>query len=280
MNAPKHIAQARSGIALLMVLVAVLLAGLALGTLSRQHMERVRGSHLADDQLQRDWLERSASEALAGQIPNLFNGEAVDAAYSTIEPSPVREWAIPVSDEAGDVLRVTAGNESAKLHLPTLLQERTGRQDAVAGVATALKVAPNRITATEGSVANWGQLLDGATALEILSWTHSATLWGQGQIDARHASDSVLTAALAGELTRSELARFLSERQANPNGSFGAWIRIAFSDSDESEQPRFQILTDRSTTYSLMIDHGNSALFEVFDGNGDDRIYRQRLEKP
>lgn len=275
----------RSGFALLMVLVLVLVAGVALAGLASRSMERAVQAKSDIEEVQRKWAVTSARSTLLERAGLLLHeaerkdpdaterGERDEAPFYR----PLRRIELR-TELAGLDYRFVVSDEQTKANVNTLI-DRLGRADAQRVIADLLRdrvgspaAAAARVRfrtyemrgasdeeSSHAAIVGYSQAFEQVTPELLLpqdpdrGLAGSVTCWGSGQLNFHRTPDEILEAVFAKDIRRSTVRRLLEAREDQPRLALDdALARIDRLDEDEKREIR-RHLTDASRTFSLWI---------------------------
>lgn len=277
----------RSGFALLMVLVLVLVAGVALAALASRSLHRSVQAKGEVEAVQRKWAVASARATLLERADVLlYEAERTDpdaagdggAAEADAEDDafyrPLRRIELSTT-LAGFNYRFVIGDEQTKANvnamihrlgradaqhvLADLLSDRIGSQanaDAELRLRTYEFGQPGDGDADYAAIVGYSQAFARVTPERLLSAdpdrgiAGTVTCWGDGKLNFRRTPEHILEAVTEKSLRRSTIRRLLHARERRPNLTLDEAI-VSFDDNEQQLVRRH--LTDASTTFSLWI---------------------------
>jgi type II secretory pathway component PulK len=273
----------RTGFALLMSLVLVLLMGTVLAGLAWRSMTGALEARGAAEELQRRWAVTSLRAALLDHVEELLSeaelGDEKGGGAWQAEKQPRKAVAaIRVTCQlAGEDYELVLTDEQAKLNVNALMAEagRVKAQAIVARLAAASdgqsgqNVAMNlrAVTASKGTpnakglsgVGAYGQVFEAASPESLVGdgqtpgLADAITCWGSGRVNVRRASDAVLAQACERVLGRAGARDLLAARRKDPFCELPTMLGQLAGTDDKQRQQLRGCLTDQSTCHGLWV---------------------------
>ncbi len=267
----------RSGFVLLMTLVLVLLAGVSLAGVARRSALGAVETRTGVEALQRRWAITSLHATLAGRAEALLD-EAEQRAHRSVahERRPIASGRV-VFELAGHAYELVVTDEQSKLNVNQLVasEGRAAAQEAVgrlvgAGRAPDSKVKVSlrqRSSSVAGSVdgstlpavVGYGQLFEAVPPDALIGdgagsgLAAGVTLWGDGRVNVRRASDEVIRRACTKPLGPVVVAKLIAARNENPKRDLADLLK-GISGLDRALRVKIdRHVTDRSRCHGLWV---------------------------
>ncbi len=282
----------RSGFVLLVVIAVSVLVITALASLANISLRRALEAADAERALQARWAMLTLERTVSREMSKVFDEQEkvfAETSPSTPPPSTIRS-AITLSGVTFDIL---LGDEDAKLNLNSLyhhagasrVEQSVGRVVGVLVPGTLrlmpatppLKIAREQRKLgvdknddedaedetddlTPDAFRSWGEVFD-VDLLEKQAGTHAAlptattgiTLWGNGPLNLRRASDDAIMAVVATVIQDGGARRFVQRFRKNPTVTLGVVLQTEIDDEADRERVG-RLLSETSTNYSIWID--------------------------
>lgn len=263
------------GFALILTLMLLVVAGTALGVVTRLNLSRAADALHAQQELQLRWGTISLQNLLLAQPEKILQ----HAEESSETPLPIVRDALELG---GVTFTWTVADEQAKVNLNTLLAEHdlaeatavAGRMAVAAGQAVSAEPRPMRpVTPVEldasssstvkGASAGFGsfeQIYPRATPDELFGLelgpdrgvTAHLTLWGDGKVNFHRADAETMSEACRPTLSAGTIGELVSLRTRRP----GITVAEAVDQielKDDQRKAAMELLVDRSTCYSVLL---------------------------
>jgi hypothetical protein len=248
----------RSGFVLLVTLVLIMLAALAMITISRAAILRMQAASEAQVELQRRWGCLGFRSILLPHCQDLLGRAELQRA----EPVPVLHRTLILGDQT---FKLTFSDESAKVNAGFLIR-RQGKDQAELTVRRLSLGSPLaagnvhlRIPPGSSGPKCFGDVFDGRTPKVLFdnemgsSPLEVLTCWGDGRVNIHRASEAVLREVCAGTLDLTQIHLLYELQTSQPSiGVRDALKQIQLS--AKQRQDAEEILTDGSTSSSLWIE--------------------------
>ncbi|MCC7409228.1 MAG: hypothetical protein IT442_14275 [Phycisphaeraceae bacterium] len=275
------------GFALILTLMLLVVAGTALGVVTRLSLARAADAAHAQQELQLRWGTISLHNLLLSRPEKILQ----QAEESSETPLPFVRDALNLG---GVTFTWTVADEQAKVNLNTILARHdltqatavAGRVAVAAGQAISAELRPLRSSSPEqtdtsssiasgggggggdsesskdatGSFGSFEQVYPRATLEELfgleLGPDHgiaaNLTLWGDGKVNFHRADAETMAEACQPTLSAGTIGELVSLRTRRP----GITVAEAVGQielKDDQRQAAMELLTDRSTCYSVLL---------------------------
>lgn len=248
-------AQRSGGFVLLWTLALLALAAVMLLELTHQSVRWATQAVDAQDALQRKWALSSCRRLL------LENADEILCRQNAQTPEPP-SWTLRVRQSlGGQELDVLIADEQCKVNVNALAHlEKHNLNRAIRnllGTSSSFPLAPGLSTNALDSAPMrcWPELFPETPMAELVgdySGMEKLTLWGNGRLNLRRASDQSVQTLLDTLLSRTEISRILQARSQSPDATLQEWLKSAEL-SGEVEKKVLQQVTDTSLCHSLLI---------------------------
>lgn len=298
----------RRGVVLLVVLAAIVVAGVALSSLATQSVARVRQADDAAVAVQRRWAERSIERMMLRQAEGIFRrrDEAAAAGIEVSSRHQVR-LQLPFGEQMFDVI-VADEDSKANLNLLYHAGDRRAVEQAIEtlggpgarSIATIRPlVPPQPIARTEEradddgdeesavpplapAFTTWADVFDIAAmrqqtgdARTLATLSGRMTLWGGGQLNVRRADAETLQSVIQAVVPEGQ-ARLLVERLTDGGLSDLGLLIDRTVKSPQRRRELKRMLGAASVSHSVWIEsaspHGRTQSFAVQTTDGDGTV--------
>ncbi|MCC7407852.1 MAG: hypothetical protein IT442_07260 [Phycisphaeraceae bacterium] len=266
------------GFALILTLMLLVIAGAALGVVTRLSLSRAADAAHAQEALQLRWGAISLQNLLLSRPENVLQ----EAEESSEIPLPFVRGTLELG---GVPFTWTVADEQAKVNLNAILAHHdltqatavAGRVAVAVGQAVSAEPRPLRSsssTATNtpasdasesskdvtGSFGSFEQVYPRATPEELFGLelgpdhgvTAYLTLWGDGTLNFHRADAQTMAEACQPTLNAGAIGELISLRTRRPNITVAEAIS-QIELKDDQRKAATELLTDRSTCYSVLL---------------------------
>lgn len=281
----------RRGAVLLVVIAAIVVAGVGLTTLATEALRQTQAAKAAIESVQRRWGERTVGDVLLAAAPKLIETHATRRDAS--QPAHRVRVSIPLGRSRFDVV---VADEAAKANLNHIAQYaglsdvEQAIDDLAEDAAPFVNLTPSRTPLWPQSpedpqppptFAGWGEVFDVASirqttgdARMLAAYTGDITLLSRGPLNVARAPEETTRAVVAAITTKARAVSIVAQLRRSNNA---VDLKLLVGSGPQSDR-LLDALTTTSQTYSVWIESSAASLrTQLFRSRlvGDDGTVRE-----